>query len=78
MSKLTEAERVALIKPEIEKLRTKKPQDITPLDDIERIDRELRAKYPGREFCFSAVRQKDGSYEISIDDVKAEKPKEKR
>lgn len=71
MSKLTELERTTIILPEIAKIREVKPDpEETQLNEIDRINRELREKYPGREFCFAAVLQKDGTYEFSIDDVK--------
>ena len=74
MSKLNESERSTVFLPEIDKIRAVKadPEE-TPLNEIERVNRELREKFPGREFCLSAVLGKDGKYEFAIDDVKEEK-----
>ena len=73
MSKLTDAERLE-IAPEIEKLQAEKPDpDETPLNEIERIFSTLRQKYQGKEFCFAATLNREGTYDYYVDDVKQPK-----
>lgn len=67
MDKLTEKERAETVIPELARLRAVEARTGAALEQVERIHEKLRQSFKGKDFCFSAQRNKQGEYEFFVD-----------